>query len=104
NSILTSYNAFRPIGGVSGYVPFTGGNQSIYLKGILSGQNFVLNFPNATIDAAGLTGGAAQLIDFGNGFLLDYGNLSVDWFDGSLIEPGGAISVDWTNRQLYNQS
>lgn len=123
NSTLITHNAILPFGGISGYVPYSGGTGTLFISKISDSGHTGINL-NLTRGIIINVPNDSYLIDFQYGTLnqIDpyYNIATVDWFHRLLIDENettsiywntremtdsdGASSVQWQNRLLYDAS
>lgn len=95
NSNLISYNEFRPIGGISGYVAYTGLNKHAFVN-VASGQNHFIDLINGNI---GQSSNGIISIDFLS-MALENGTTTVDWGEMQLIN--GDVALSWAVYTLLD--
>ena len=97
SSNLVTYNKHLPLGGISGYVPFTGNGQNIYVPNILSGSNYKFDLNGWSIASNSF----GTLIDFNSKQLLNPGiGVSITWTTYQLHDINESTTVDYSNRVL----
>lgn len=121
NSNLVTYNIIKPLGGISGYVGYTGTNTGIFIPNYISGKSMCIGF-NDTSNPVG-----AGIFSNTNGLLINFidpvgcsfndnnglicvdliskqlqvdGDPRLDWFQQFLYDNGGNMVIDWSNRTM----